>query len=63
MNTPSYLNESDVKDLEKQIAEVKKQLEESKAVAEAKADETKLTESKLRIAEDKYVPKNNLTLC
>ena len=57
----SYLNESsDVKDLEKQIAEVKKQLEESKADAEAKAEATKLTESKLRIAEDKYARKEQL---
>jgi len=57
----SYLNESsDVKDLEKQIAEVKKQLEESKAEAEAKAEATKLTESKLRIAEDKYARKEQL---
>ena len=57
----SYLNESsDVKDLEKQIAEVKKQLEESKAEVEAKAEATKLTESKLRIAEDKYARKEQL---
>ena len=57
----SYLNESsDVKELEKQIADVKKELAESKAEVEAKAEATKLTESKLRIAEDKYARKEAL---
>ena len=57
----SYLNESsDVKELEKQIADVKRELAESKADAEAKAEATKLTESKLRIAEDKYARKEQL---
>ena len=57
----SYLNESsDVKDLERQIAEVKKQLDESNKEAEANAEATKLTESKLRIAEDKYARKEQL---
>jgi diacylglycerol kinase family enzyme len=55
------LNESsEVKDLQKQIAEVKKDLAESRADAEAKAEATKLTESKLRVAEDRYSRKEKL---
>ena len=57
----SYLNESsEVKDLQKQIAEVKKELAESKEVANANAEATKLTESKLRVAEDRYSRKEKL---
>jgi formate dehydrogenase maturation protein FdhE len=57
----SYLNESsEVKDLQKQIAEVKKDLTESKAEAEAKAEAVALTESKLRVAEDKMDRKEKL---
>ena len=41
---------------------LKEQLAESKA-NEAKAEATKLVESKVEIAEDKYAPKEDLTLC
>jgi len=57
----SYLNESsEVKDLQKIIADVKKELTESKADAEAKADAVALSESKLRVAEDKMDRKEKL---
>ena len=57
----SYLNEtSDVKDLEKTIAEVKEQLEEANKAAEANADATKLVESKLNVANDKYSRKETM---
>jgi hypothetical protein len=57
----SYLNESsEVKDLQKEIAEVTKQLAESKTEVEAKAEATAITESKLRVAEDKYARKEQL---
>jgi len=57
----SYLNESsEVKDLQKQIAEVKKELTESRAEVEAKAEAVALTESKLRVAEDKMDRKEKL---
>ena len=42
------------------LADVKKQLAESKTEVEAKAEATKITESKLRIAEDKYARKEQL---
>jgi hypothetical protein len=55
------LNESsEVKDLQKQIAEVRKELTESKAEAEAKAEAVALTESKLRVAMDKMDRKEKL---
>jgi hypothetical protein len=58
----SYLNEaSDVKDLQKQIVDVKKQLEESKADATASAEATKLVESKLNVANDLMDRKEKLS--
>lgn len=57
----SYLNESSaVKDLEKSLLAMKKELAESKQAAEEAISATKLTESKLRIAEDKYNRKETL---
>lgn len=57
----SYLNESaDVKDLEKALANIQKQLAETKKIAEANADAVKLTESKLKVAEDRYARKEKL---
>jgi hypothetical protein len=57
----SYLNESSaVKDLQKEIAKVKQELAESNAVAEAKAEAVALTESKLRVAEDRYSRKEKM---
>jgi hypothetical protein len=58
----SYLNEaSDVKDLQKQIVDVKKKLEESKADATASAEATKLVESKLNVANDLMDRKEKLS--
>ena len=55
------MNESsEVKDLQKEIAEVTKKLAESKAQVKAKAEATAITESKLRVAEDKYARKEQL---
>ena len=55
------MNESSaVKDLEKTIAEVKEQLEEANKEVEAKADATKLVESKLNVANDKYARKETM---
>lgn len=57
----SYLNESsEVKELQRSLSEVKSALAESVEAAKAQADAVKLTESKLRIAEDKYVRKEQL---
>tara|TARA_B110000285_G_C15059484_1_gene581525 strand:+ start:366 stop:1478 length:1113 start_codon:yes stop_codon:yes gene_type:complete len=58
----SYLNEtSDVKDLQKEIADVKKKLEESKAQAVATAEAKSLVESKLNVANDLMNRKDTLT--
>jgi hypothetical protein len=55
------LNESsDVKDLEQKIAHVKEQLEEANKEVEAKAEATKLVESKLNVANDKYARKESM---
>ena len=57
----SYLNESSaVKELQNSLSEAKKQIAESVAVAEQRAQSVKLTESKLRVAEDKYARKETL---
>ena len=57
------MNESsDVKDLEQKIAHVKEQLEEANKEVEAKAEATKLVESKLNVANDKYARKESIDL-
>jgi DNA repair exonuclease SbcCD ATPase subunit len=57
----SYLNESStVKELQKSLSEVKSQLAEAVEAVNAQAETTKITESKLRVAEDKYARKETL---
>ena len=57
----SYLNESsEVKDLQKEIAEVKNKLAESKTEVKAKAKTSAITESKLRVSEDRYARKEQM---
>lgn len=57
----SYLNESkEIKTLQRTLAEMETQLNEAKASIEASKEATKLTESKLRIAEDRYERKQLL---
>jgi formate dehydrogenase maturation protein FdhE len=58
----SYLNEtSDVKDLQKELADTKKTLEEAKAEAEATAEAKQLVESKLNVANDLMDRKDTLS--
>lgn len=57
----SHLNEAkEIKKVQKQLAETEKRLAESTARIAAQKEATKLTESKLRIAEDKYARKEKL---
>jgi len=57
----SYLNESsEVKDLEKSLFAMKKELAESKQAVEDAISTSKLVESKLRVSEDKYDRKETL---
>lgn len=57
----SYLNEAkEIKKVQKQIAELETKLNESKQVIAEKEDAVKLTESKLRIAEDQMNRKETL---
>jgi len=57
----SYLNEAkEIKKVQKQIAEMETKLNESKQIIAEKEDAVKLTESKLRIAEDQMNRKETL---
>ena len=57
----SYLNESkEIKTLQKTLAEMETKINEATQSAEASQDAAKLTESKLRIAEDRYTRKETL---
>ena len=57
----SYMNESsEVKDLEKSLLAMKKELAESKQAVEEAISSSKLVESKLRVSEDKYNRKETL---
>jgi len=57
----SYLNETkEIKVAQKQLAEMKKVVAEAKAAVEKSAEARKLTESKLRIAQDKANRKDKL---
>lgn len=51
----SYLNEAkEIHAVQKQLAEMEKQLTEAKAQVEAQKESTKLVESKLRVAQDRF---------
>jgi len=57
----SYLNESkDLKTLQKTLSNTEKKLSESVAAAKSKETAIALTESKLRVAEDRYARKEKL---
>jgi len=57
----SYLNESkEIKTLQRTLADVETKLNEANKRIEASSEATKLTESKLRIAEDRYARKEKL---
>ena len=57
----SYLNEAkEIKAVQKELANMAKQLSEAKTAIAKRDDAVKLTESKLRIAEDKYARKEKL---
>jgi len=57
----SYLNEAkEIKKIQKQIAEMETKLDESKQVIAEKEEATKLVESKLRVAEDRFERKEKL---
>jgi len=57
----SYLNESkEIKTLQRTLAQMETQLNEAKASIEASKEATKITESKLRVAEDRYARKEKL---
>ena len=57
----SYLNEAkEIKKIQKQIAEMETKLDESKQVIAEKEETTKLVESKLRVAEDRFERKEKL---
>lgn len=57
----SYLNETkEIKNVQKQLAEMKKQVAEAHSLVEKSNEARKLTESKLRIAQDKYARKEKL---
>ena len=57
----SYLNESkEIKTLQRTLAEMETKLNEAQESIEAQSNATKLTESKLRIAEDRYTRKETL---
>jgi hypothetical protein len=58
--TTSYLNEAkEIKQVQKQIAELEQKLNEAKKIAD-KEDATKLVESKLKVAEDRFERKEKL---
>ena len=57
----SYLNESkEIKTLQKTLAEMETKINEATESVEASQDAAKLTESKLKIAEDRYTRKETL---
>jgi hypothetical protein len=57
----SYLNESkEIKQLQKTVAEMETKLNEANEKIEASSEATKLTESKLRVAEDRLTRKEKL---
>lgn len=57
----SHLNEAkEIKKVQKTVAELEKKLAESQAIIASKEESVKLTESKLRIAQDKYARKEKL---
>jgi hypothetical protein len=57
----SYLNEAkEIKKIQKQIAEMETKLNESQQVIAEKEEATKLVESKLRVAEDRFERKEKL---
>lgn len=57
----TYLNENaEVRNLQDTLAQMKRELKEAKAEVQKNAEAKKLTESKLRVAEDKYVRKQKL---
>ena len=57
----SYLNESkEIKTLQKTVAEMETRLNEANKKLVATSEATKLTESKLRVAEDRYYRKEKL---
>lgn len=57
----SYLNETkEIKQVQKQLAQMKKQVLEAQKLAEKSAEARKLTESKLRVAQDKMNRKEKL---
>lgn len=57
----SYLNEAkEIKKVQKTITQLEKALNESKAAIVAKDEAVKLTESRLRVAQDKYARKEKL---
>jgi len=57
----SYLNEAkEIKKVQKELAKMGKQLAEAQAQVASHKDATKLVETKLRVAEDKYARKEKL---
>jgi hypothetical protein len=57
----SYLNEAkEIKNIQKQLAEMETKLNESKQVIAEKEEATKLVESKLRVANDRFERKEKL---
>ena len=59
--TTSYLNEAkDIKQVQKQIAELEQKLNEANEKIADKEDATKLVESKLKVAEDRFERKEKL---
>jgi len=57
----SYLNEAkEIKKVQKELAKVEKALNESKQAIAEREEATKLVESKLRVAEDRYARKETL---